>query len=66
MPVTHPVKLYWPRSRCFDYLYQDAELLLRSYPVQATICLYDEDSSGDEDSEEEEDDDDEDFEMEMN
>ncbi|KAI3364232.1 hypothetical protein L3Q82_011045 [Scortum barcoo] len=49
----HPVKLYWPKSRCFDYLYQDAEMLLRNYPVQATICVY-EDSSSDEDSEEEE------------
>ncbi|XP_071396526.1 protein ripply2 [Centroberyx affinis] len=53
LQVTHPVKLYWPKSRCFDYLYQDAEMLLRNYPVQATICLY-EDSSSDEDSEDEE------------
>ncbi|XP_029281530.1 protein ripply2 [Cottoperca gobio] len=51
--VIHPVKLYWPKSRCFDYLYQDAEMLLRNYPVQATICLY-EDSSSDEDSDDEE------------
>ncbi|XP_041662127.1 protein ripply2 [Cheilinus undulatus] len=49
----HPVRLYWPKSRCFDYLYQDAEMLLRNYPVQATICVY-EDSSSDEDSDEEE------------
>ncbi|XP_029903697.1 protein ripply2 [Myripristis murdjan] len=53
LQVTHPVKLYWPKSKCFDYLYQDAEMLLRNYPVQATICLY-EDSSSDEDSEDEE------------
>ncbi|XP_029984089.1 protein ripply2 [Sphaeramia orbicularis] len=51
--VTHPVKLYWPKSKCFDYLYQDAEMLLRNYPVQATICPYEE-SSSDEESEEEE------------
>ncbi|KAM7367797.1 hypothetical protein PAMP_014072 [Pampus punctatissimus] len=51
--VIHPVKLYWPKSKCFDYLYQDAEMLLRNYPVQATICPY-EDSSSDEDSEDEE------------
>ncbi|KAK1888877.1 Protein ripply2 [Dissostichus eleginoides] len=51
--VVHPVKLYWPKSRCFDYLYQDAEMLLRNYPVQATICLY-ADSSSDEDSNDEE------------
>ncbi|XP_059213171.1 protein ripply2 [Centropristis striata] len=49
----HPVKLYWPKSRCFDYLYQDAEALLRNYPVQATICLY-ADSSSEEDSDDEE------------
>uniref|UniRef100_A0A668ATS2 Ripply transcriptional repressor 2 n=1 Tax=Myripristis murdjan TaxID=586833 RepID=A0A668ATS2_9TELE len=47
------IPLYWPKSKCFDYLYQDAEMLLRNYPVQATICLY-EDSSSDEDSEDEE------------
>ncbi|XP_031178449.1 protein ripply2 [Sander lucioperca] len=49
----HPVKLYWPKSRWFDYLYQEAEMLLRNYPVQATICPY-EDSSSDEDSDDEE------------
>ncbi|XP_062407562.1 protein ripply2-like [Sardina pilchardus] len=48
----HPVKLFWPRSRCYDYLYQDAEALLRNYPVQATVCLY-ADSSDEEDSDEE-------------
>ncbi|KAK0142683.1 Protein ripply2 [Merluccius polli] len=52
MPITHPVKLYWPKSKCFDYLYQDAEMLLHNYPVQATICLYEEESS-DEDSDDE-------------
>ncbi|XP_028295928.1 protein ripply2 [Gouania willdenowi] len=51
--VIHPVKLFWPKSRCFDYLYQDAEKLLRNYPVQATISLY-KDSSSDEDSDDEE------------
>ncbi|XP_055741806.1 protein ripply2-like [Salvelinus fontinalis] len=45
--ITHPVKLFWPKSRCFDYLYQDAEMLLRNYPVQATICLYEDSSSND-------------------
>ncbi|KAL2082225.1 hypothetical protein ACEWY4_022043 [Coilia grayii] len=48
--VAHPVKLFWPRSRCFDYLYQDAEALLRNYPVQATICLYADSSSDEDDS----------------
>ncbi|TNN49290.1 Protein ripply2 [Liparis tanakae] len=51
--VVHPVKLFWPKSRCFDYLYQDAVMLLHNYPVQATISLY-EDSSSDEDSDDEE------------
>uniref|UniRef100_A0A3B5BBI3 Ripply transcriptional repressor 2 n=1 Tax=Stegastes partitus TaxID=144197 RepID=A0A3B5BBI3_9TELE len=53
--------LYWPKSRCFDYLYQDAQMLLRNYPVQATICPY-QDSSSDEES----DDDDEEVEKELN
>lgn len=51
--VFSSLRLYWPKSRCFDYLYQDAEMLLRNYPVQATICPY-EDSSSDEDSDDEE------------
>ncbi|KAK7907727.1 hypothetical protein WMY93_016339 [Mugilogobius chulae] len=56
--VVHPVKLFWPKSKCFDYLYQDAEQLLRNYPVQATICPCDDcsdsDSSDESDCEEEE------------
>eukprot|EP00062_Callorhinchus_milii_P010114 gi/632954627/ref/XP_007893062.1/ PREDICTED: protein ripply2-like [Callorhinchus milii] len=40
----HPVRLLWPQSRCFDYLYEDAERLLQNLPVQATISLYPEDS----------------------
>ncbi|KAK1171145.1 protein ripply2-like [Acipenser oxyrinchus oxyrinchus] len=52
---THPVKLFWPRSKCYDYLYQEAETLLRNYPVQATISFYEDSDSDDEsDSEEEE------------
>ncbi|KAL2082229.1 hypothetical protein ACEWY4_022047 [Coilia grayii] len=52
--VVHPVKLFWPKSRCFDYLYQEAEALLRNYPVQATICPYADSSSDEgEDSDEE-------------
>nr|XP_009666712.1 PREDICTED: protein ripply2 [Struthio camelus australis] len=49
---THPVRLFWPKSRCYDYLYQEAEALLKNFPVQATISFY-------EDSDSEEDDDDE-------
>ncbi|XP_054827361.1 protein ripply2 [Eublepharis macularius] len=48
---THPVRLFWPKSRCFDYLYQEAEVLLRNFPVQATISFY-EDSESEEDNEE--------------
>ncbi|KAJ6665797.1 hypothetical protein lerEdw1_001269 [Lerista edwardsae] len=42
---THPVRLFWPKSRCFDYLYQEAEALLRNFPVQATISFYEESES---------------------
>ncbi|XP_058470005.1 protein ripply2 [Solea solea] len=63
--ISHPVKLYWPKSKCFDYLYQDAEMLLRNYPVQATICPY-EDSSSDEDSDEDDDYDEEEMDKELN
>ncbi|XP_072266294.1 protein ripply2.1-like [Pyxicephalus adspersus] len=46
----HPVKIFWPKSKCFDFLYQDAEMLLMNFPVQATISLYEEsDSSASED-----------------
>ncbi|XP_062980881.1 protein ripply2 [Elgaria multicarinata webbii] len=48
---THPVRLFWPKSRCFDYLYQEAEALLRNFPAQATISFY-EDSGSEEDSDE--------------
>ncbi|XP_030649068.1 protein ripply1 [Chanos chanos] len=46
----HPVRLFWPKSKSYDYLYSDGEALLRNFPVQATISFYDES-----DSEEEED-----------
>uniref|UniRef100_A0ACB8GDD9 Uncharacterized protein n=1 Tax=Sphaerodactylus townsendi TaxID=933632 RepID=A0ACB8GDD9_9SAUR len=38
---THPV-------RCFDYLYQEAEALLRNFPVQATISFYEDSESEEE------------------
>ncbi|KAJ8290871.1 hypothetical protein GJAV_G00018640 [Gymnothorax javanicus] len=53
--TSHPVKLFWPKSKCYDYLYQDAETLLRNYPVQAAICFYEDSSDNDSDSEEEKD-----------
>ncbi|XP_053703791.1 protein ripply1-like [Synchiropus splendidus] len=49
----HPVKLFWPKSKSFDYLYSDGEMLLRNFPVQATISFYEESDSEDEDEEEE-------------
>ncbi|XP_031466703.1 protein ripply2 isoform X2 [Phasianus colchicus] len=44
----HPVRLFWPKSRCYDYLYQEAEALLKNFPVQATISFY-EDTDSEED-----------------
>ncbi|XP_061742179.1 protein ripply2-like [Nerophis ophidion] len=52
----HPVKLFWPKTKCFDYLYREAEMLLQNYPVQATICPFNDPSSSEDDTEEEEDD----------
>ncbi|XP_057616693.1 protein ripply1 [Chionomys nivalis] len=49
----HPVRLFWPKSRSFDYLYSAGEMLLQNFPVQATINLY-EDSDSEEDGEEKE------------
>ncbi|XP_063136600.1 protein ripply1 isoform X2 [Rattus norvegicus] len=54
----HPVRLYWPRSRSFDYLYSAGEILLHNFPVQATINLY-EDSDSEEDEEDKEEDEEE-------
>ncbi|NP_001033004.1 protein ripply1 [Mus musculus] len=52
----HPVRLYWPKSHSFDYLYSAGEILLNNFPVQATINLYEDSDSADneEDKEEEE------------
>uniref|UniRef100_A0A8C5L5C8 Ripply transcriptional repressor 2 n=2 Tax=Jaculus jaculus TaxID=51337 RepID=A0A8C5L5C8_JACJA len=47
----HPVRLFWPKSKCYDYLYQEAETLLKNFPVQATISFY-EDSDSEDESEE--------------
>ncbi|KAG8124075.1 hypothetical protein E2320_019404 [Naja naja] len=44
-----PSTLFWPKSKCFDYMYHEAEALLRNFPVQATIFFYDE-SEDEEDS----------------
>ncbi|NWH29948.1 RIPP2 protein, partial [Chloropsis hardwickii] len=42
-------RLFWPKSRCYDYLYQEAEALLKNFPVQATISFYEDSDSEDED-----------------
>ncbi|XP_019517044.1 PREDICTED: protein ripply1 [Hipposideros armiger] len=51
----HPVRLFWPKSRFFDYLYSDGEILLQNFPVQATINLYEDSNSEEEEEEKEED-----------
>lgn len=48
----HPVRLFWPKSKSFDYLYSDGEALLRNFPVQATISFYEETDSENEDDDE--------------
>ncbi|XP_058430954.1 protein ripply2, partial [Marmota monax] len=45
---THPVRLFWPKSKCYDYLYQEAEALLKIFPIQATISFYEDSDSEDE------------------
>nr|XP_034492409.1 protein ripply1 [Marmota flaviventris] len=55
----HPVRLFWPKSRSFDYLYSAGEILLQNFPVQATINLYEDSDSEDEEEEEEEEDEEE-------
>lgn len=50
---SHHHRLFWPKSKSFDYLYSDGEALLRNFPVQATISFYEEsDSENDEEDEE--------------
>ncbi|XP_024233276.1 protein ripply1 [Oncorhynchus tshawytscha] len=49
----HPVRLFWPKSKSFDYLYSDGEALLRNFPVQATISFYEESDSEDDEEDEE-------------
>ncbi|XP_072913759.1 protein ripply2-like [Hemitrygon akajei] len=48
---THPVRLMWPKNKCFDYLYSEGQELLTTFPVQATISFYTESDSEDEDEE---------------
>ncbi|XP_028839297.1 protein ripply3 [Denticeps clupeoides] len=48
----HPVRLFMPKSRTQEYLSHLGEKVLASFPVQATLHFYNDDSS---DSEEDED-----------
>ncbi|XP_038630611.1 protein ripply1-like [Scyliorhinus canicula] len=48
---THPVRLMWPRNKCFDYLYSAGQELLAAFPVQASISFYVESDSEGEDEE---------------
>lgn len=47
----HPVRLYMPKSKCQEYLRNTGEKVLSSFPVQATIHFYNDDT----DTEDEED-----------
>ncbi|KAM4701840.1 protein ripply3 [Discoglossus pictus] len=53
----HPVRLYMPKSKTDEYLQHMGKKVLASFPVQATIHFYNDDS----DSEEEEDEDEMDY-----
>ncbi|XP_048369788.1 protein ripply1 [Sphaerodactylus townsendi] len=48
----HPVRLFWPKSRSFDYLYAEGEKLLKNFPVQATISFYEDSEESGSDMEE--------------
>ncbi|XP_041089198.1 protein ripply3 [Polyodon spathula] len=48
----HPVRLYMPKSKSHDYLNSMGEKVLASFPVQATIHFYNDDSDSEEDEEE--------------
>lgn len=61
---THPIvnkslfflsknRLFWPKSKSFDYLYSDGVALLRNFPIQATISFYEESDCEDDDEYEE-------------
>ncbi|KAK6486115.1 protein ripply3-like [Huso huso] len=50
----HPVRLYMPKSKSHDYLHSMGEKVLASFPVQATIHFYNDDSDSEEEEEEEE------------
>ncbi|NXG56323.1 RIPP2 protein, partial [Hemiprocne comata] len=45
LTLLSPRRLLWPKAKAFDYLYSVGEKLLENFPVQATLCLYDESDS---------------------
>ncbi|XP_078088887.1 protein ripply3 [Mustelus asterias] len=49
----HPVRLYLPRSKAEHYLLHMGEKVLASFPVQATIHFYNDDSETEDEEEEE-------------
>ncbi|XP_061424187.1 protein ripply2-like isoform X2 [Lethenteron reissneri] len=51
----HPVKIMWPKSKTFDYLYRSGQSLLANFPVQATLSFYDSKSDDDDDDEDDDD-----------
>ncbi|XP_006981444.1 protein ripply3 [Peromyscus maniculatus bairdii] len=50
----HPVRLYLPLSKRQEYLQSSGEKVLASFPVQATIHFYNDESESDSEEEEEE------------
>ncbi|XP_029794519.1 protein ripply3 [Suricata suricatta] len=50
----HPVRLYLPISKRQEYLQSSGEKVLASFPVQATIHFYNDDSDSDSEDQEEE------------
>ncbi|MBN3322946.1 MORC4 protein, partial [Atractosteus spatula] len=47
-------RLFWPKSKSYDYLYSDGQALLKNFPAQATINFYEESDSEEEDVDDDE------------
>ncbi|XP_074852409.1 protein ripply3 [Carettochelys insculpta] len=47
----HPVRLYLPKSKSQKFLYSLGQKVLASFPVQATIHFYNDDSDSEDDEE---------------
>ncbi|XP_077155503.1 protein ripply3 isoform X2 [Ranitomeya variabilis] len=48
----HPVRLYMPKSKTEEYLQHMGKKVLASFPVQATIHFYNDDSESEEEDDE--------------